>query len=49
LYESCLNPRPYPTRDETIILFSFYAGLRAKELAGLTQGNVFDEDGNVRE
>jgi len=41
--------RRHPTRDETIILFSFYAGLRAKELAALTRGNVFDEDRNVRE
>jgi len=41
--------RRHPTRDETIILFSFYAGLRAKELAALTRGDVFDEDGHVRE
>ena len=40
--------RRHPTRDETIILTSFYAGLRAKEIAALTVGNVFDEDGNVR-
>jgi hypothetical protein len=30
-------------RDETIILTSFYAGLRAKEIAALTVGKVFDE------
>ena len=41
--------RRHPTRDETIILFSFYAGLRAKELAALKRGDVFDEDGQVRE
>ena len=41
--------RRHPTRDETIILFSFYAGLRAKEIAALTVGNVFDESGKVRE
>ena len=41
--------RRHPTRDETIILTSFYAGLRAKEIAALTVGNVFDEAGNVRE
>ena len=35
-------------RDETIILTSFYAGLRAKEIAALIIGNVFDEAGNVR-
>ena len=40
--------RRHPTRDETIILVSFYAGLRAKEIAALTVGNVFDEGGNVR-
>ena len=41
--------RRHPTRDETIILFSFYAGLRAKELAALTRGDVFDDAGAVRE
>ena len=41
--------RRHPTRDETIIQFSFYAGLRAKELAGLTRGDVFDDGGTVRE
>ena len=35
--------RRHPTRDETIILISFYAGLRAKEIAALTVGNVFDD------
>jgi integrase/recombinase XerD len=41
--------RRHPVRDETIVLFSFYAGLRAKELAALKRGDVFDEDSNVRE
>jgi len=40
--------RRHPARDETIILVSFYAGLRAKEIAALTVGNVFDDAGNVR-
>ena len=40
--------RRHPIRDETIILVSFYAGLRAKEIAALTIGNIFDEDGAVR-
>ena len=43
----CRSSR-HPMRDETIILTSFYAGLRAKEIAALTVGNVFDEEGNVR-
>lgn len=41
--------RRHPVRDETIVLFSFYAGLRAKEIAALKRGDVFDEAGNVRE
>ena len=40
--------RRHPIRDETIILVSLYAGLRAKEIAALTIGNIFDEDGAVR-
>jgi len=40
--------RRHPIRDETIILVSFYAGLRAKEIAALTVGNIFDEDGAFR-
>ena len=40
--------RRHQVRDETITLTSFYAGLRAKEIAALIVGNVFDEDGNVR-
>ena len=35
--------RRHPTRDETIILTSFYAGLRAQEIAALKIGSVFDE------
>ena len=30
-------------------MISFYAGLRAKEIAALTLGNVFDDAGTVRE
>lgn len=41
--------RRHPARDETILLFSFYAGLRAKEIAALKMGDVFDEAGRVRE
>jgi integrase/recombinase XerD len=41
--------RRHPVRDRTIIMVSFYAGLRAKEIAALSVGNVFDETGAVRE
>jgi integrase/recombinase XerD len=41
--------RRHPIRDETIVLFSFYAGLRAKELAALRWSDVFDDAGAVRE
>ena len=40
--------RRHPVRDTTIFMVSFYAGLRAKEIAALDVGNVFDEAGAVR-
>ena len=40
--------RRHPLRDRTIVLVSFNAGLRAKELAALTVGDVFDAEGAVR-
>lgn len=41
--------RRHPARDEAIIMVSFYAGLRAKEIAALKAGDVFDDEGQVRE
>ena len=41
--------RRHPVREQTVIMVSFYAGLRAKEIAALTVGDVFDEEGDVRE
>ena len=41
--------RRHPLRDRTIVLVSFNAGLRAKEIAALTEGDVFDDTGAVRE
>ncbi len=41
--------RRHPIRDQTIIMVSFYAGLRAKEIAALAVGDVLDEQGAVRE
>jgi len=44
-----ITTRKHPTRDRTILLVSVYAGLRAKEIAGLKHGDVFERDGRVRE
>ena len=41
--------RKYTTRDSTILLFSIYTGLRAKELAALRVNDVYDADGAVRQ
>jgi len=41
--------RRHPLRDETIILTSFYAGLRAIEIAALKYSDVYDEQGSVRD
>jgi integrase/recombinase XerD len=41
--------RRHPLRDRTIVLVSFNAGLRAKEIAALTVGDVFDAEGAVRD
>ena len=40
--------RKHAARDRAIVLTSFYAGLRAKEIAALTVGNVLSEDGSVK-
>jgi integrase/recombinase XerD len=40
--------RRYVTRDTTILLLSLYTGLRAKEIAALRVGDVYDDVGTVR-
>lgn len=40
--------RKHVTRDSTILLFSLHTGLRAKELAALRIGDVYDAEGVPR-
>ena len=44
-----INSLRYPTRNHTIVALSFYAGLRACEIAELKVSDVFDPDGNVKD
>ena len=44
-----INSLRYQTRNHTIIALSFYAGLRACEIAALSVGDVFDEAGGVKD
>lgn len=40
--------RRYVTCDTTILLLSLYTGRRAKEIAALHVGDVYDDEGSVR-
>ena len=44
-----INSLRYQTRNHTIIALSFYAVLRACEIAALRVGDVFDESGGVKD
>ena len=44
-----INSHRYQSRNTAIFAFSFFAGLRACEIAALKVGDVFDENGNVRD
>ncbi len=44
-----VSTRRHALRDRTMVLVSFNAGLRAKEIAALRVGDVYDEAGAVRE
>jgi integrase/recombinase XerD len=44
-----IDSRRHATRNHTAVAFSFYAGLRACEIAALRVGDVFDEAGAVRD
>lgn len=44
-----IDSRRYPTRNHTAVALSFYAGLRACEIAALLIADVFDDTGAVRD
>ena len=44
-----VNSLRYQTRNHTIVALSFYAGLRACEIAALRVGDVFDEAGGIKD
>ena len=44
-----INLLRYQTRNHTTVALSFYAGLRACEIAALRVGDVFDEASNVKD
>ena len=44
-----INNKRNPTRNHTIVALSFYAGLRACEIAALNVSDVFDGSGEVRD
>ena len=48
LLEQVRQDKPYGIRDYTILHFSYYAGLRAKEIAKLMLQDVY-EDGEIKE
>jgi integrase/recombinase XerD len=43
-----IDAHRYALRNRTMFALSFYAGLRACEIAGLKVGDVYGEDGTVR-
>lgn len=44
-----IDAHRYKSRNRTIFAFSFFAGLRACEIAALKVGDVFDENRQVRD
>ena len=44
-----INNKRYLTRNHTIVALSFFAGLRACEIAALKVSDVFDGNGEVKD
>ena len=47
--KAIVNSLRYSTRNNTIVALSFYAGLRACEIAAMKVGDMYDVDGNVKD
>jgi integrase/recombinase XerD len=47
--DAILAAHRYSARNRAIFAISFFAGLRACEIAGLKVGDVFGDDGEVRD
>lgn len=43
-----ISTRNYSSRNRTMLLMGFWAGLRVKEIAELKMGDVMNEDGTIR-
>jgi len=48
-FAAVIDSKRYATRNHTAVALSFYAGLRACEIAGLKIGDVFEAGGAVRD
>ncbi|AWB47883.1 integrase [Gemmobacter aquarius] len=44
-----IDSKRHAVRNHTVVALSFYAGLRACEIAGLHVGNVYEANGTVRD
>ncbi len=44
-----IDSKRYAVRNHTVVALSFYAGLRACEIAGLRVGDVYEASGTVRD
>ena len=44
-----IDSKRHAVRNHTVVALSFYAGLRACEIAGLRVGDVYEASGTVRD
>ncbi len=43
-----VSTKKYATRDRTLILTSFWSGMRVKEISQLKMGDVINEDDTIK-